>query len=169
VVGDSEAPQPSPAGGDGPIRSESPARADTVDVACWTPVGSTPDTTRPEPRATLIATPATPGAVDAVVHTLVLEVDGPMASVAIDYRPLDAAVVPEDGVRVRTDDDRPIAVDEARVADGGTFAVTFADRPTGGALFLEYSVTKNPDGGRHAVDVVVDGERHTEAGLVVVG
>jgi hypothetical protein len=138
-------------------------------VACWTPVGSAPDTTRPEPRATLIAAPATPGAVDAVVHTLVLEVDGPMASVEIDYRPLDAAVVPEDGVRVRTDDDRPIAVDEACAADDGTFVVRFADPPTDGALFLEYSVTKNPDGGRHTVGVVVDGERHTEARLVVVG
>lgn len=169
AIGDGEASQPSPTGSGNTAPSDPLARPDTVDVACWTPVGSVPDTPRSELRATLLAAPATPGAVDGVVHTLVLEVDGPMASVEIDYQPLDATVVPEHRVRVRTDDDRPIAVDDARVADDGTFAVTFADRPTDGALFLEYSVTQNPDGGRHAVSVVVDGERHTEARLVVIG
>jgi len=154
------------------VRTDPPAPSATVDVACWTPVASPPDTTpdRREPRATLLAEPSLPGTTDTPVsHTLVFEVDEPTASVELDYRRIDAAVMPDHGVRVRTDDDRSVTVDEARVADDGTFLVTFARQPTDGALFLEYSVTQNPDGGRHTVGVVVDGERETEARLVVVG
>jgi len=147
-----------------------PPSTGAVDVACWTPVGTvaTPGA-EGEPRATLLAEPTLPGARnEPVTHTLVLEVDGPMASVELGYRPLDATVVPDRGVHVRTDEDGAIAVDEARVADDDTFLVTFTDPPSDGALFLEYSVTRNPEGGRHAVSVVVDGERHTEARLVVI-
>jgi len=150
-------------------------RSDTVDVACWTPVVDETDdalstTERREPRATLLAAPALPGEPDGpVTHTLVLEVDAPTCSVAVDYRPLDTRVVAADGVRVRTDGDDPVAVSEARVAADGTFHVTFADGQTDGAVFVEYGVSRNPSGGRHTVGVVVDGERHTEARLVVVG
>lgn len=154
-----------------PATAISPPGSDTADVVYWTRVGSpdsAPDTH--EPRATLLAEPSLPETPDRpVVHTLVLEIDGPTGSVELDYGPLDAAVVPERGVRVRTDDDRSVPVAESRATDDGTFAVTFADRPADCALFLEYRVTRNPDGGRHTVDVVVDGERRTEAGLVVIG
>ncbi|AZH24333.1 hypothetical protein [Haloplanus aerogenes] len=149
-----------------------PPEPTTFDVACWTPVASAAEPTADprEPRATLLAEPALPGTTsDPVSHTLVLEVDEPTACVELDYRPLDATVVPERGVRVRTDDDRPVTVDTARIGADGIFVVTFAQPPTDGALFLEYSVTQNPDGGQHTVGVVVDGERQTEARLVVVG
>jgi len=161
-------------GDDGaPTMDHSPPASDTTEVTHWTPVGS-PDADRNsdprEPRATLLAEPSLPGTAGRpVAHTLVLEVDAPMASVELDYRPLDAAVVPERGIRVRTDDDRGIPVEGARITDDGTFAVTFAERPTDCALFLEYRVTRNPESGRHTVGVVVDGERRTEAKLVVVG
>lgn len=159
-------------GGD-PVPSASPPETNVVDVACWTPVSTSGEAASgvpSEPRATLLAEPSVTGAADGpVAHTLVLEVDGPMASVELDYRPLDATVVPDRRVRARTDDDRPIAIDESWISADGTFTVAFAERPTSGALFLEYSVTRNPDGGQHAVSVVVDGERRTEARLVVVG
>jgi len=149
-----------------------PPRPDTIDVTCWTPVG---DDQRHDPaatedlRTTLLADPSLPGATAGpVAHTLVLEVDVPTRSVAVDYRSLDAAVVPAHGVSVRTDADEAVAVSEARVADDGTFEVTFAEPQTDGALFVEYAVTRNPSSGRHAVDVVVDGIRETEARLVVM-
>jgi len=145
-----------------------PSQPATVEVTCWTPMaGPSPD---PEPRTTLLADPAAPGGTDAPVsHTLVLEVDAPTRSVAVDYRSLDAAVVPDHGVHVRTDDGDPVAVSEARVAGDGTFEVTLAEPRTDGALFVEYAVTRNPSGGRHTVGVVVNGARETEARLVVVG
>lgn len=168
TVADGERLATVPDGATEPAPVAARTKETTADVVCWTAVGASPGHDAREPRATLLAAPATPGEMDGVVHTLVLEVDGPTASVELDYRALDSTVVPERGVRVRTDDDRPVAVEDA-VADDGTFAVTFADPPTEGALFLEYSVTRNPEGGRHAVGVVVDGERETEARLVVVG
>jgi hypothetical protein len=144
-------------------------RSDSVDVACWTPVGDDPTAT-PAPRTTLLADPSLPGDADGpVAHTLVLEVDAPTRSVAVDYRSLDAAVVPERGVRIRTDDDEDVAVAETRVAADGRFHVTLAEPRTDGALFVEYAVTRNPPGGNHAVGVVVDGTRETEARLVVLG
>ena len=147
-----------------------PPRPATVDVTCWTPIaGPGGASSAPEPRTTLLADPAAPGGADGPVsHTLVLEVDAPTRSVAVDYRSLDASVVSAHGVRVRTDDGDPVPVSEARVTDGA-FVVTFAESRTGGALFVEYDVTRNPSGGRHTVGVVVDGERETEARLVVVG
>ena len=124
----------------------------------------------PDLRTTLLADPSLPGAADApVTHTLVLEVDVPTRSVAVDYRDLDTVVVPERGVRVRTDDDDAVAVAEARVAADDRFHVTLAEPRTEGALFVEYAVSRNPSGGNHAVDVVVDGVRETEARLVVMG
>lgn len=87
---------------------------------------------------------------------------------AVDYRPPDAAVVPDHGVHVRTDHNDPVAVSEARVAGDGTFEATLAEPRADGALFVEYAVTRNPSGGRHTVDDA-DGERETEARLVVVG
>jgi hypothetical protein len=143
-------------------------RSGSVDVACWTPVAGPAAT--PNLRTTLLADPSLPGAVDApVVHTLVLEFDVPTRSVAVDYGGLDTAVLPERGVRVRTDADDAVAVAEARVADDGRFHVTLAEPRTDGALFVEYAVRRNPPGGNHAVDVVVDGVRKTEARLVVMG
>jgi hypothetical protein len=157
--------------GDAPVVAHSPPEPGTTDVTYWTPIGSPDSTPDPrEPRATLLAEPSLPGTADRpVAHTLVLEVGGTTASVELDYRPLDVAVVPERGVRARTDADRSIPVAESRLTDDGTFAVTFAERPADCALFLEYQVTRNPEGGRHTVDVVVDDDRRTEAGLVVVG
>ena len=150
-----------------------PPRPDTIDVTCWTPVG---DDQRHDPaatedlRTTLLADPSLPGAADdPVAHTLVLEVDVPTRSVAIDYGGLDTAVLPERGVRVRTDDADTVAVAEAQVTDDGRFHVTLAEPRTDGALFVEYAVSRNPSGGNHAVDVVVDGVRETEARLVVMG
>jgi len=144
-----------------------PSQPATVEVTCWTPMaGPSPD---PEPRTTLLADPAAPGGTDAPVsHTLVLEVDAPTRSVAVDYRSLDASVVAAHGVRVRTDDGDVVPVSEARAEDDA-FVVTLAEPRTGGPLFVEYDVTRNPSGGRHTVGVVVDGERETEARLVVVG
>jgi len=147
-------------------------RPASVDLACWTPVaGSTGDSAAtPDLRTTLLADPSLPGTADTpVAHTLVLEVDVPTRSVAVDYRGLDTAVVPERGVRVRTDDDDAVAVDEAHVTDDGRFHVTLAEPRTDGALFVEYAVRRNPPGGNHAVDVVVDGVREAEARLVVMG
>jgi len=69
---------------------------------------------------------------------------------------------------VRTDDGDVVPVSEARAEDDA-FVVTLAEPQTGGALFVEYDVTRNPSGGRHTVGVVVDGERETEARLAVVG
>jgi hypothetical protein len=162
-------------GGDGPTTAPADGlvapspRSATVDVACWTPVGDDSAATH-DLRTTLLADPSLPGAADApVAHTLVLEVDVPTRSIAVDYRGLDTAVLPERGVRVRTDDDAAVAVDEARVAGDGTFHVTLAEPRTDGALFVEYAVTRNPSGGDHAVGVVVDGVRETEARLVVMG
>lgn len=165
--------------GDGPtaapvdgLGTPSP-RSATVDVACWTPVGDDSTggpTATPDLRTTLLADPSLPGAADApVAHTLVLEVDVPTRSVAVDYGGLDAAVMPERGVRVRTDDDDAVAVAEARVAADGRFHVTLAEPRTDGALFVEYAVSRTPSGGSHAVDVVVDGVREAEAQLVVMG
>jgi hypothetical protein len=147
-------------------------RPESVDVTCWTPVAAPTDdaATTPDLRTTLLADPSLPGAADApVTHTLVLEVDVPTRSVAVDYRDLDTVVVPERGVRVRTDDDDAVAVAEARVAADDRFHVTLAEPRTEGALFVEYAVSRNPSGGNHAVDVVVDGVRETEARLVVMG
>jgi hypothetical protein len=148
-------------------------RPEFVDVACWTPVGDGPTrdpATTPDLRTTLLADPSLPGATDdPVAHTLVLEVDVPTRSVAVDYGGLDTSVMPECGVRVRTDDDDAVAVAEARVAADGWFHVTLAEPRTDGALFVEYAVSRNPSGGNHAVDVVVDGVRETEARLVVMG
>lgn len=156
---------------DAAVETPSPP-PDAVDVACWTPVGDDrrgPATTD-DLRTTLLADSSLPGdAAGPVAHTLVLEVDVPTRTVTVDYRSLDSAVVPDHGVSVRTDDDEAVAVGEARVADDGTFSVTFAEPQTDGALFVEYAVTRNPPGGRHTVDVVVDGVRETEARLVVVG
>jgi hypothetical protein len=158
---------------DGAVADVTESRPDGVDVACWTPVGDgegSEPAESPDLRTTLLANPSLPGgADDTVTHTLVLEVDAPTGSVAVDYRSLDVAVVPAHGVRVRTDDGEAVAVSEARVADDGTFRVAFAEPRTDGALFVEYDVTRNPSGGKHAVDVVVDGEREGEARLVVVG
>jgi len=162
------------AGGDDVAPSPSPSSLPpTVEVACWTPVGAEPGdrgapADPPEPRATLLAEPAFLDATP-VSHTLVLEVDAPTRSVAVDYRPFDASVIPRRGVRVRTDDGDRLAVDDAGVADGGTFVVTLAKPRTDGALFVTYDVTRNPPGGRHAVGVVVDDIRETEARLVTVG
>jgi hypothetical protein len=142
-----------------------------VDVACWTPVGGeTAESTRaPGLRTTLLADPSLPDSADTpVVHTRVLEADVPTRSVAVDYGDLDTAVVPERGVRVRTDD-ADVVVAESHVADDGRFRVTLAEPRTGGALFVEYAVSRNPPGGNHAVDVVVDGVREAEARLVVMG
>ena len=147
-----------------------PPRSAIVEVACWAPVAG-PDgpSADPEPRTTLLADPAAPGGTDGPVsHTLVLEVDAPTRSVAVDYRSLDASVVAAHGVRVRTDDGDTVPVSETRT-DDGAFVVTLAEPRTGGALFVEYDVTRNPSGGRHTVGVVVDGERETEARLVVIG
>ncbi|MFB6256495.1 MAG: hypothetical protein ABEH58_07195 [Haloplanus sp.] len=47
--------------------------------------------------------------------------------------------------------------------------MTLARSRTGGALFVEYDVTRSPSGGRHTVDAVVDGERETGARLVLIG
>jgi hypothetical protein len=162
---DGDGPTTAPADG---LGAPSP-RSDTVDVACWTPVGD--DSAAPSDlRTTLLADPSLPGAADApVAHTLVLEVDVPTRSVAIDYGGLDTAVLPERGVRVRTDDADTVAVAEAHVTDDGRFHVTLAESRTNGALFVEYAVSRNPSGGNHAVDVVVDGVRETEARLVVMG
>jgi len=157
--------------------SASPSpRPDTVDVACWTPLDDDRqsghrDTSDPDvdPMATLLADPSTPGdAGSAVAHTLVFEVEGPVRSIRIDYGPLDAAVTPEQAVRVRTETDRSLDVGWRVTADGG-LVVRFADPPTADALFVEYGVTRNPASGRHTVDVVVDGERTVEARLVVLG
>jgi hypothetical protein len=146
-------------------------RADTVDVACWAPVEPVDEaTTDPEPRTTLLADPSLPGATDGpVTHTLVLEVDAPTRSISVDYRSLDASVVPDHGVRVRTDDDESVAVSEAHATHDGTFGVRLAEPQTDGALFVEYAVTRNPAGGQHVVSVVVNGVRETAAQLVVVG
>ncbi|MEF8855832.1 MAG: hypothetical protein V5A16_00265 [Haloplanus sp.] len=159
------------ADGGTPAVSGPPPASVTTGVACWTPIESPDPTSGPrELRATLLAEPSLPGTTDGpVTHTLVVEVDEPTASVELDYRPLDATVMPERGIRVRTDDDRSVPVSEFRMADDGTFVVTFADSPADGALFLEYQVTRNPDGGRHTVGVVVGGSRRIEARLVVVG
>jgi hypothetical protein len=146
-------------------------RSESVDVACWTPVaGPTDDAAAtPDLRTTLLADTSLPGAAETpVAHTLVLEVDVPARSVAVDYGGLDTAVMPERGVRVRSDDDA-VTVDEVRVAADGRFHVTLAEPRTEGALFVEYAVSRNPSGGNHAVDVVVDGVRETEARLVVRG
>jgi hypothetical protein len=139
-------------------------------MMCWAPVaGPDEPSADSEPRTTLLADPAAPGGTDGPVsHTLVLEVDAPTHSVAVDYRSLDASVMAAHGVRVWTDGGDVVPVSEARVEDDA-FVVTLAERRTGGALFVEYDVTRNPSGGRHSVDVVVDGERETEARLVVVG
>ena len=148
-------------------------RSDTVDVACWTSVGGDQQRgsdTMEDLRTTLLADPSLPEATDGpVAHTLVLEVDVPTRSVAVDYQGLDSAVVPERGVRVRTDDDEVVAVDEAHIGADGRFHVTLAEPRTDGALFVEYAVSRNPPGGSHTVGVVVDGVRETEARLVVMG
>ena len=147
-------------------------RSDTVDVTCWTPVGDDRNgsTATDGLRTTLLADPALPGGTDGpVAHTLVLEVDVPTRTIAVDYRSLDSAVVPDRGVSVRTDGDETVAVGEASVTDDGTFEVTLAEPQTDGALFVEYAVTRNPSGGRHTVEVIVDGIRKTEARLVVMG
>lgn len=142
-------------------------------MACWTSVGGGKQRdsgTTEDLRTTLLADPSLPEVAGGpVAHTLVLEVDVPTRSIAVDYRSLDSAVVPDHGVRVRTDDDESVPVSEARVANDGTFSVTLAEQQTDGALFVEYAVTRNPPSGRHTVDVVVDGVRETEARLVVVG
>ncbi|WP_251341458.1 hypothetical protein [Haloplanus halophilus] len=159
------------------IRRPSPRPA-TVDVTCWTPLGDVaaadaPETggdPAPEPMATLLADPAIPGDLDvAVDHTLVLDVEGPVRTVRVDYGSLDAAATSDHAVRVRTDDGRRVDGVSWRVADDGAFVVRFDDPPTDGALFVEYGVTRNPAGGRHTVDVVVNGERLTAARLVVLG
>jgi hypothetical protein len=162
---DGDGPTTAPADG---LAAPSP-RSATLDVACWTPVGDD-SATQSNLRTTLLADPALPGAADApVAHTLVFEVDVPTRSVAVDYRDLDTAVLPERGVQVRTDDADTVAVAEAQVTDDGRFHVTLAEPRTDGALFVEYAVSRNPSGGNHTVDVVVDGVREAEARLVVMG
>ncbi|MFB6101528.1 MAG: hypothetical protein ABEJ73_03075 [Haloplanus sp.] len=152
----------------------SASHPDTVDVACWTPLGSRPrpgeGEGKPDPSAALLADPSTPGdATDTIAHTLVMEVEEPVRSVRVDYGSLDAAVETTHGTRVRTDDGRAVGGVEAREDDDGRLVVSFADPPTDGALFVEYGVTRNPRGGRHVVDVIVNGDRHAEASLVVLG
>jgi hypothetical protein len=151
----------------GPAPSPRPG---TVDVTCWTPVGDpAADAVGSEPRATLLAEPPLTDATDgAVAHTLVLEIDAPTRSVTVDYRSLDAAVLPDRGVRIRTDDGEAVAVADATI-DDDALRVTLTDTLTDGALFAEYAVTRNPTGGRHTVGVTVDGDRETEARLVVIG
>jgi hypothetical protein len=146
-------------------------RSAAVEVACWTPIdGTSAASAGNEPRATILADSSGPDGTDAPVsHTLVLEVDTPTRSVGVDYHALETSVVPDRGVRVRTDDGDRVAVTGAHRAPDGTFVVTPAEPRTDGALFVEYDVSRNPSGGRHTVGVVVDGEFETEARLVVVG
>jgi len=151
-----------------PVTDHPRPPAGATDVTCWTPVDDRQASPDPEPRATLIAEPAL-GDDTTVTHTLVLEIDGPTRSIAVDYRPLDTTVIPERGVRVRTDDDDAVTVREARLTDGGQFVATVADPPSDGALFVEYAVSENPASGRHSVEVTVDGERQVEVRLVVLG
>jgi hypothetical protein len=160
------------------IPSPSP-RPDAVDVVCWTPLGGARRSTRCDadgggdegenPLATLLADPSIPGDIDGVVaHTLVLDVDGPVRSITVDYGSLDAAATPDHDVRVRTEADRTLDAGWRVTAEGG-LVVRFADPPAADALFVEYGVTRNPAGGRHTVDVVLDDERTVEARLVVLG
>jgi hypothetical protein len=157
------------------VPSPSP-RPDAVDIVCWTPLGGERRSTRcdaggggGEPLATLLADPSTPGDVEGVVaHTLVLDVDGPVRSITVDYGSLDAAATPDHDVRVRTETDRTLDAGWRVTAEGG-LVVRFADPPSADALFVEYGVTRNPAGGRHTVDVTLDGERTVEARLVVLG
>jgi hypothetical protein len=164
--------------------------ADGVAVDCWTPArgatvpagvagartgsgtgagadGSAGDDDA-DLAATLVPEPAVPGET-AAVHTLVLRADGPVASIRVDYGRLDAGASSPPDLRVSTADGRTaddVAVD---VAPDGTLAVALPEPETDAALFLEYGMTRNPSGDRHVVDVVVNGDRRTEARLTLLG
>jgi hypothetical protein len=160
------------AAGDAPDPTWDALDRSPPEVSCWLPRGgpsSRPDERpRGEPKAALLADPSLPGATDGVAHTLVLEPSAATTTVRVDYGPLPTAAESAHHTRVRTPEGERIGGFAARTGADGSLALAFDAPRTDEALFVEYDVTRNPTGGRHAVDVVVD-EVHATARLVVLG